>query len=104
MSSTSDMIVAMETQAARAMGTTANVQLPHPDEETRSALEARGVVFGTTVDKVLINAELPAGWGLVCNNPRDERHRSLLDEKGNIVAGVFLKNSGYDYYGDIYMD
>jgi hypothetical protein len=63
-----------------------------------------GIVFGKDVDRVLVHATLPAGWELKGVNPRDQRHRAIFDATGKKVAYVFLKNSGYDYYGNITSD
>lgn len=96
-------IEAREATAARALGTTGNVHLPIPNAGTKAALEAKGVVFGKPIDSVLISATLPDGWSIKRGPAFDERKRVLLSETGGKVADIFIKNSGYDYYGSIGM-
>jgi hypothetical protein len=96
-----NIIIDWETAAAKAMGSKADVAIPIPDEKTRDALCSMGVQFGANKDRVLVYATLPDGWVLKGTNPRDARHRAIFDATGKKIAYVFLKDSGYDYYGRI---
>lgn len=97
-------IIAMETAQARALGSSNNIRLPIPDEKTRAALVVKGVVFGNVLDKVLISATLPSGWSIQrAPDTSDERYRILYADTGAGITSIFIKNSGYDYYGRISM-
>jgi len=95
----SSEIIARESKAAHGMGFSAKVRIPIPSKETKEKLETLGVVFGDCIDHVLINAELPTGWKIV-QNGADARHRLIVNGNKK-VASIFLKDSGYDYYGSI---
>ncbi len=88
-----------EADAAMAMGTKDKVKIPIPDIQTKKVLENLGVTFAKEpFNKVLIETFLPQGWKLV-QRQRDPRFRSLENEKGKNIATIFLKDTGYDYYG-----
>ena len=76
--------------------------LPIPNEETRKGLEELGFVFGEKHDRVLINVAFPEGYKHVTES-RDPRHGTVVGPDGKAVASVFLKNSGYDYYGNLFL-
>lgn len=98
MSKPSGMIMAGEAAGAAAMR--ASKRLPKSGLlEHQEALEKIGFVFGDEIDKVLVAATLPEGWGLVGNNPHDARHMALCDEKGRQRGHVFIKTTSYDYTG-----
>jgi hypothetical protein len=94
-------IEALEANAVAKMGSEGLVTLPIPSIETQDQLEKLGVTFGDPVDAVQVSLTLPKGWKL--QNASDRRHRTLMDDTGQPVASVFLKNSGYDYYGSMRM-
>jgi hypothetical protein len=101
---TPNQILARERKVAESMGTGNKVTLPIKSSDSAyEQLKAMGVVFGERRDHVLIKATLPAGWKIVPNGS-DPRHRTLQDDKGKEVASIFLKNSGYDYYGSVYVN
>ncbi len=88
-----------ERKASLALGCAGVVQLPIPSAATRAALSELGVVFGAKVDGVLLNARLPANWRIL-RWKRDVRHMVIVDAAEDRVRGtVFLKKTGYDYYG-----
>ena len=97
---TSEEIVARE--AAKVASAQAQGRVPIPSEETRKGLEALGFEFGEPVDRVLISVKFPKGYKHVTES-RDPRHGSIVGPDGKAVASIFLKNSGYDYYGNIFL-
>jgi hypothetical protein len=98
----SSLIVIHETAHANLLGSQKKIQLPIPDEKTRVCLESKGVLFGDKIDKVLQNATIPENW-IMKPHSLDHRTRILYDDQGKEVAQIFIKNSGYDYYGWIYL-
>ena len=96
-------IESFERFAAESMGESDIVDLPiEKENDAYKKLAKLGVKFGEKVDNVLIRAVLPTGWKIVCNDP-DPRYRELLNEKGEMIAYIFLKNTGYDYCGRVTM-
>lgn len=93
-------IEAKEARHSKALGSSDVVQVPKPSEKTKAILESRGVTFGKKVDDVLVQAKLPRGW-MIKRKAEDPRHIELVDDEQTTQACIFLKNSGYDYYGSI---
>lgn len=91
----------IETVAADAMVVVRGENLfrvPHPSEDDKKKLAEMGVKVLSRVDDVLTRIECPSGWNLRTVG-RDTRCRELVDASERKVANVFLKNTGYDYYG-----
>ena len=99
---TSNQILAREKAAAEGLGTESEVSLPiQAGDSAWKKLEALGVEFGDRVDRVLCKATLPAGWKIVPCDGNDPRHRDIVDADGKKIAYLFMKDSGYDYYGNM---
>ncbi len=62
----------------------------------RETLEKAGVVFGEPLatDPMFSPVELPFGWKKVPTN--HSMWSNLVDDKGNVVAGIFYKAAFYD--------
>lgn len=64
------------------------------DEECTKVLKSKGVKFGTNVDDLFQNVELPKGW-----KKKESDHSmwsSLVDENGTEIASIFFKAAFYD--------
>jgi hypothetical protein len=75
------------------------VTIPTPSGPEWEALKTRyGLPDPAKVDTVKSKVTLPPGWSIRTSKD-DPRHKSVVDESGNAMGTVFIKDSGYDYYG-----
>jgi hypothetical protein len=68
----------------------------------KAMLEARGVVFGKE-NGLYIKADLPPGWEIAKQTPRDPRHMELRDSSGVVLLTMFVKKTPYSYVADTAM-
>ena len=95
-----DFFVEMEKNAVNNMGISGNVTIPIPADTERKLMMEKGLIFGDKIDNVLINCTLPNNWKIsVPQNDEDHRVRFIVDENLKPIIRIFLKNTGYDYYG-----
>jgi hypothetical protein len=78
------------------------LHIPTPDVKIMTYLNSMGAVLIDKKDHVLSRVKVPHGWHIV-HNKNDSRHMTINDVDGKIVLKMFLKNTGYDYYGNSFI-
>ena len=81
-------------------------RLPTPEgEEWKAIQKFYNLPEPTKLDNVQSKVTLPEGW-TVTRDSSDPYGRCCLIYNGNgeKVGSTFLKNTGYDYYGNTYFD
>ena len=81
-------------------------KIPHPSGDEWNAIVSHyGLPERVVVDKVLSSVVFPKGW-TCAPDPSDYYSRNVLikDHEGKKVGSYFLKNTGYDYYGNTSFD